>query len=200
MTATPLAGADAPELTRGTSVTAILREFAAGDKSALDRLVPLIYTELRKLADGHLRREPAGHTLQPTALVHEAYARLAGQAGHNYHDRAHFMAVAARLMRQILTDHARLKYSQKRGGRQERFSVDEARDASLERPAVMIRVDDALAALERLDPRKSRLIEMRFFGGLTAEESAQALELPVQVVRRELRVAQAWLHRELATP
>jgi RNA polymerase sigma-70 factor, ECF subfamily len=192
-----LAGATVLEMAEGTSVTTLLREFSAGDKSALDRLVPLVYGELRRVADGCLRREPTGHTLQPTALVHEAYERMVGQAAPECRDRSHFLAIAARVMRQILTDHARGKYADKRGGRQERFTIDEARDAPLERPAVMIRVDDALGALENLDPRKARLIEMRFFGGLTAEESAEVLDLPVQVVRRELRVAQAWLQREL---
>jgi len=185
------------EMSEETSVTALLREFSGGDKSALDRLVPLVYEELRRVADGCLRREPSGHTLQPTALVHETYSRLVDQNVPDCGDRARFLAIAARIMRQILTDHARAKYAHKRGGRLKRFSMDEARDASLERPAVVIRVDDALEALDRLDPQKARLIEMRFFGGLTAEESAIALELPVQVVRRELRVAQAWLQREM---
>jgi RNA polymerase sigma factor (TIGR02999 family) len=185
------------EMSEETSVTTLLRQFSGGDKSALDRLVPLVYGELRRVADGCLRREPSGHTLQPTALVHEAYSRLVGQNPPDCNDRARFMAISARIMRQILTDHARAKYAHKRGGRQERFSMDEARDAALERPAVVIRVDDALEALDRLDPQKARLVEMRFFGGLTAEESAIALELPVQVVRRELRVAQAWLQREM---
>src|SRR5262249_30314142 len=152
------------QMSEGASVTALLRQFAAGDRSALDRLIPLVYEELRRIARGHLRREPAGHTLQPTALVHEAYARLAGHTDAEFRDRTHFMAIAARVMRQILTDHARIKYAQKRGGRQDRFSIDEARHATLARPAVVIRVDDALGALEGLDPGKARLIEMRFFG------------------------------------
>jgi len=151
------------EMSEETSVTALLREFSGGDKSALDRLVPLVYEELRRVADGCLRREPSGHTLQPTALVHETYSRLVDQNVPDCGDRARFLAIAARIMRQILTDHARAKYAHKRGGRLKRFSMDEARDASLERPAVVIRVDDALEALDRLDPQKARLIEMRFF-------------------------------------
>jgi RNA polymerase sigma factor (TIGR02999 family) len=180
-----------------TSITLLVHEYANGDRGALDRLLPLVYSELRRIAQKHLRDERQGHTLQPTALVHEMYARLAGQSPPDLNDRAHFLSVAAHVMRQILIDHARTKYAQKRGGRQEKFSLDEAQTTCLEKPAIMIRVDDALNQLARNDPRKARLIEMRFFGGLTAEESAAVLDVPVNEVRRELRVAQAWLQREL---
>jgi RNA polymerase sigma-70 factor (ECF subfamily) len=180
-----------------TSITVLVHEYANGDKHALDRLLPLVYTELRRIARKHLRDERPGHTLQPTALVHEMYARLAGQTPPDVRDRIHFLSVAAGVMRQILIDHARTKYAQKRGGRQEKLSLDEAHDACMEKPAIMIRVDDALNQLARQDAGKARLVEMRFFGGLTAEESAQVLAVPVNVVRRELRVAQAWLQREL---
>jgi RNA polymerase sigma factor (TIGR02999 family) len=152
---------------------------------------------LRRIARKHLRDERPGHTLQPTALVHEMYSRLAGQAPPDVRDRVHFLSVAAGVMRQILIDHARTKYAQKRGGRQEKLSLDQAQEACMEKPALMVRIDDALNQLAREDPRKARLIEMRFFGGLTAEDSAAVLELPVNQVRRELRVAQAWLQREL---
>jgi RNA polymerase sigma factor (TIGR02999 family) len=175
----------------------LVHEYANGDKGALDRLLPLVYAELRRIAQKHLRDERPGHTLQPTALVHEMYARLSVQSAPDVRDRIHFLSVAAGVMRQILIDHARTKYAQKRGGRQEKLSIDEARDACMEKPAIMVRIDDALNELARHDPRKARLIEMRFFGGLTAEESAAALDLPVNVVRRDLRVAQAWLQREL---
>jgi len=178
-------------------ITGLLKDFADGRKDALDRLIPLVYVELRKIADGYLRRERPGHTLQPTALVPELYARLLGQGQPDYRNRAHFLGVAAQVMRQILIDHARTRDAEKRGGAQPRFSLDEAYDTVMERPSVMIRIDDALHDLERQDARKARLIEMRFFGGLTAEESAEVLELPVNTVRQELRVAQAWLHREL---
>jgi RNA polymerase sigma factor (TIGR02999 family) len=178
-------------------ITLLLRDFASGDKAALDRLVPMVYAELRRIADGHLRRERRHHTLQSTALVHEAYARLVGQDQPDYRNRMQFMGIAAQLMRQILIDHARAKGAQKRGGGQENFALDEARDAPNERPANLIDLDDALTALEKQDARKAKLIEMRFFGGLTAEESAELLDLPIQAVRRELRVAQAWLRREL---
>jgi RNA polymerase sigma factor (TIGR02999 family) len=178
-------------------ITALVHEYAKGDKGALDRLVPLVYAELRRIARKHIRDEQLGHTLQPTALVHEMYARLIGQTPPDVRDRVHFLSVAAHVMRQILIDHARTKYAQKRGGRQEKLSLDEAQSACIEHPAIMLRLDDALTQLAHQDPRKVQLIEMRFFGGLTADESADVLGLPVNVVRRELRVAQAWLQREL---
>ena len=184
-------------MTLTNSITVLVHEYANGDKSALDRLLPLVYSELRRIAQKHLRDERPGHTLQPTALVHEMYARLAGQSAPELRDRIHFLSVAAHVMRQILIDHARTKYAQKRGGRQPTLSLDEAQDACMEKPAIMVRIDDALNELANHDPRKARLIEMRFFGGLSAEESAIALQLPVNVVRRDLRVAQAWLQREL---
>ncbi len=178
-------------------ITVLVHEYANGDKAALDQLVPLVYAELRRIAQKHLRGERPGHTLQPTALVHEMYGRLSDQTPPDVRDRIHFLSIAAGVMRQVLIDHARTKYAQKRGGRQEKFSLDGAQDACVEKPAIMVRIDDALNELARHDARKARLIEMRFFGGLTAEESAAVLELPVSEVRRELRVAQAWLQREL---
>jgi RNA polymerase sigma factor (TIGR02999 family) len=181
-------------------ITLILRDFAAGDKTALDRLMPLVYAELHRLADSHLRRERPDHTLQPTALVNEAYIRLVGQGQPEYCNRAHFLGVAAHVMRQILVDHARARAAGKRGGGQPARTLDESIDAAIERPLAMIAVDDALQALSRTDPQKAQLIEMRFFGGLTAEESADVLQLPVEKVRSELRVAQAWLQRELDRP
>lgn len=179
------------------AITGLLEEFAAGNKSALDRLMPLVYSELRKLADGYLRRERPGHTLQPTALVHEAYVRLIDQARPDIRNRAHFLGVAAHVMRQILIDHARARKAAKRGGGQYNFSLDEVAETPVERPSVVIAIDDALQTLEKRDVRKARLIEMRFFGGLTAEESAEVLQMPVDKVRTELRFAQAWLQREL---
>lgn len=178
-------------------ITRMLQDFAGGDKTALDRLMPLVYSELRRLADGYLRNERTAHTLQPTALVHEAYIRLVGQDHKAYQSRGHFLAVAAHVMRQILIDHARSRGADKRGGGQRGCSIHEAIDAAVERPPALIAVDDALQDLEALDARKAKLVEMRFFGGLTAEESAGVLDLPVEKVRAELRVAQAWLQREL---
>jgi RNA polymerase sigma factor (TIGR02999 family) len=178
-------------------ITLILQDLADGDKDALNRLVPLVYAELRKLADSHLRKERPGNTLQPTALVHEAYIRLVGQDQPDFRSRSHFLGIASHVMRQILIDHARSRKAGKRGGGMPKYSLDEALNAAVERPSIMLAIDDALRELERKDPRKTKLIEMRFFGGLTAEESAAILELPVEKVRGELRVAQAWLQREL---
>jgi RNA polymerase sigma factor (TIGR02999 family) len=179
------------------SITLILQEFVAGDKTALDRLMPHVYGELRKLAGRQLKNERSGHTLQPTALVHEAYVKLIGNDQPNYNGRAHFLGVAARVMRQILIDHARIHNAGKRGGGQLTCAFEEWMDPPAERQPSIIAVDDTLKALEQTDPGKAKLIEMRFFGGLTAEESAEVLGLPVQTVRAELRVAQAWLKREL---
>ena len=179
------------------SVTVLLKDFAAGDAAALDRLLPLVYAELRKLADSYLRRERSSHTLQPTALVHEAYIRLVEQRPPDFNSRAHFYGVAARLMRQILTDHARSRNAAKRGAGLANFALHEVLDAPVEQPAALLAVNDALDSLEKRDPRKAQLVELRFFGGLTAEESARLLQLPVDKVRSELRIAQAWLQREL---
>src|SRR5581483_1291860 len=178
-------------------VTVLLQRFANGDKVALDTLIPLVYTELQRLARGYLRNERSGHTLQPTALVHEAYARLLRQDQPDYQNRAHFLGVAAQVMRQILIDHARTKNAEKRGGGRPNFSMEEATEIAMDRPSELIAIDDALNELARTDSLKAKLIEMRFFGGLTAEESAEALQMSVNEVRRHLRVAQAWLKREL---
>lgn len=174
----------------------MLQAVASGDRSALDRVIPLVYTELRTLASGYLRRERSSHTLQPTALVHEAYMRLVRQDHPDYRSRAHFLAVAAQVMRQVLIDHARSRSAGKRGGGQPKYSLDEARDVSSQQPLTIIAVEDALQALEQKDSGKARLIEMRFFGGLTLEEMVEVTGLPVDKVRGELRIAQAWLNRQ----
>ena len=179
------------------SITLLLHGLARGDKASLDRLTPLLYDELRRIADAQLRHERPDHTFEPAALVHELYARMLGQEQPDYTDRAHFLRVAAQVMRRILIDHARIRDASKRGGGQEKLPIDEARDAYAFRPAIMMALDDSLTALEQIDPRKAQLIEMRYFGGLTAEESGAGLCLEVPQVRRELRVAQAWLRREL---
>jgi RNA polymerase sigma factor (TIGR02999 family) len=178
-------------------ITNALNDLAKGDSKALDRVMPLVYAELRRLAAHYLRQERKEHTLQATALVHEAYFRLVDQHQPEFQNRAHFLGVAANAMRQILIDHARMRNASKRGGGVAAFSIDEYMDAPLERPSTLIQVDDALTALEAHDPLKAKLIEMRFFGGMTAEESADVLGVPVQKVRGELRIAQAWLKREL---
>jgi RNA polymerase sigma factor (TIGR02999 family) len=183
--------------TDNAPITLLLHSLANGDRTALDGLIPIFYQELRKMAAGSLRNERPGHTLQPTALVHELYTRMLGQEHPDYRSRAHFLAVASQVMRQILIDHARTRNAVRRGGGVQKFSLVEAIDAVAEVPPAIVAVDDALRVLERDDPGKARLVEMRFFGGLTAEESAEVLQLPVQTVRRQLRVAQAWLRREL---
>jgi len=178
-------------------VTVALQDLAKGDSSALDRLMPMVYGELRRLAGHYIRLERNGHTLQPTALVHEAYFRLVGDNQPDYQNRSHFLGVAAHAMRQILVDHARTRNAAKRGGGVAPFSIDECIDAPLERPSALIAVDDALQALEVQDAHKAKLVEMRFFAGMTAEETAEALNIPVAKIRSELRIAQAWLKREL---
>jgi RNA polymerase sigma-70 factor, ECF subfamily len=178
-------------------ITGLLQRFAGGDKDALDRLIPLVYSELQRLADNYIRNERPGHTLQPTALVHEAYARLLKQEQPDYRSRAHFLGTAAQIMRQILIDYARMRNADKRGGGGARFQLFDGTEVAVERPAMLIAIDDALHALAQRDPCKARLIEMRYFGGLTAEESAEAMGMTVPEVRRELRVGQAWLGREL---
>jgi RNA polymerase sigma-70 factor, ECF subfamily len=178
-------------------ITGLLQRFADGDKDALDSLIPLVYSELQRLASLYIRNERPGHTLQPTALVHEAYARLIKQEQPDYRSRAHFLGTAAQIMRQILIDHARMRNAGKRGGGAARFQLHIDHEVPVERPAMLIAIDDALQTLAQRDSVKARLIEMRYFGGLTAEESAEATGMTVLEVRRELRIGQAWLRREL---
>ena len=179
------------------SVTKLLADWKGGDAAALDRLTPLVYRELRRLADSYLRRERADHTLQPTALIHEAYLRLVDQSLPQWQNRAHFYGIAARLMRQILVDHARGRAAAKRGNAEDRLPLDEAAVFSKDRPDSLVALDDALIALAELDERKCRVIELRYFGGLSAEETAEALGISLATVGRELRMAEAWLHREM---
>jgi RNA polymerase sigma factor (TIGR02999 family) len=188
---------DMQEMQVSQPITLALQDLARGDKTALDRLLPYVYAELRKLAGHYLRREREGHTLQPTALVHEAYFRLVDPSQPDFQGRSHFLGVAAHVMRQILTDHARTRNASKRGSGQVVFSLDESMDTPVAGDATVVRVDDALRALEVHDPLKGQLVEMRFFGGMTAEESANVLGLALPKVRSELRIAQAWLRREL---
>jgi len=180
------------------SLTQLLGEVKAGDKDAMDRLVPLAYAELRRLAESYLRRERRDHTLQSTALVNEAYLRLVGQDQPDYQSRSHFFGVAAQLMRQILVDHARSRNAGKRGGGRPKISLESVAEASDDSPEMFLDLDRALNKLAERDARKARAIELRFFGGLTAEESAGLLGVSVETVRRDLRLGQAWLQRELA--
>jgi RNA polymerase sigma factor (TIGR02999 family) len=178
-------------------MTRLLVEASAGDRQALDRLIPVVYGELRRLAHGYLQNERAGHTLQTTALVHEAYLRLVDQKHLQWQNRTHFFAIAARIMREILTEHARSRGRAKRGGGAVKFSLDEAPVLSDRRAAELVALDDALRSLETIAPRKSRVVELRFFGGLTNEEVAEVLEISPRTVRREWNLAQAWLYREM---
>ena len=186
-----------PPMRKDEPITALLHQVAAGDKTALDRLVPLLYPELQRLARSYFRSERAGHTLQPTALVHEAYERLVKQNQPDYSNRAHFMAVAAQIMRQVLIDHARVRNAQKRGGGAARVTLTDGASLKMEPGGAIIAVDDALTELAKQDPLKAQLIELRFFGGMTAEDSAEALNMNLVDVRRHLRIALAWLQREL---
>jgi RNA polymerase sigma factor (TIGR02999 family) len=179
-------------------VTQLLVAWANGTKEALDLLTPLVYSELHKLAESYLRRERDAATLQPTALVHEAYLRLVAQDLPDWQSRAHFFGVAAHLMRQVLVDNARRHQSEKRGGGAAKVQLDEAISFAPEHPAAVIALDDALRVLASIDERKCKVIELRYFGGLSVEEIAQALDISVATVGREQRLAVAWLHRELS--
>ena len=178
-------------------VTSLLIEWKAGNQHARDQLIPLMYDELRRLADRYLRSEHSAGTLQPTALVHEAYIRLIQQKLPDWQSRAHFIGVAAHLMRQILVDHARRQNSEKRGSGAPKLPLDEALSFAPERSAGVIDLDDALTALAEFDERKCKIIELRFFGGLTLDEVAEALDLSIATVGREQRLAEAWLAREM---
>ena len=179
-------------------VTRLLKEFRDGDKDAEARLVPLIYSELRHLAAYYMRGERHGHTLQPTALVHEAYFRLTGMRGVDWQNRSHFFAVAAQLMRRILIDHARARRANKRGGRWGEVSFDDAEGVSFSRPEELIALDEALNRLAALDVRQSRIVELRFFAGLTEEETGEVLGISARTVKRDWRVAKAWLYDQIS--
>lgn len=184
-------------------VTRLLRAWGSGDPEALGRLVPLVYGELPRQAASLFRRERGEHTLQPTALVHEAYLRLVRQDAVDWKDRAHFFGVAARTMRQILVDHARARNAQKRGGARVQVALDvaDAEGAGADaRAADLLDLDRALSRLAALDERQARLVEMRLFAGLTIEESAEALRISPATVSREWQHAEAWLQREMAAP
>ena len=178
-----------------SAVTRLLHAWSAGEAGALERLVPRVYPELRRVARNHLRREARGQTLQPTALVNEIYLRLAEVSRLEWRDRAHFFALCSRLMRQILVDAARARRAAKRGGGAIRVTFDDRIDLSA--PSDLLALDEALTALQEHDPRKSRVVELRFFGGLSLEEVAHVLDVSVGTVRRDWSLARAWLYREL---
>ena len=178
-------------------VTQLLVAWRAGDQEALNRLVPLVYTELRRLAHRRLQAQPLEHSLQTRGLINEAYLRLANAANLEFHDRVHFLAVCAQLFRRILVDSARRRGAGKRGGGY-RLAFDEDLHVGVNTPADGVRLDDALGALARIDPRKTKAIELRFFGGLSVEETAEVLGVSRETVLRDWRLARAWLKSELS--
>jgi RNA polymerase sigma factor (TIGR02999 family) len=178
-------------------VTGLLHEWRQGDKTAFDKLMPVVYGEMRRIAHRYMQKERSGHTLQTTALINEAYVRLVGQQEIEWQNRAHFFAVTAQVMRRVLIDHARRLHYAKRGGGALHVSLDDAAVMSNERATELVALDEALILLAELDPRKSRVVELRYFGGLSLEETADVLEISLMTVRRDWRAAKAWLYREL---
>jgi|SRR5579871_836843 len=178
-------------------VTMLLKAWAAGDAAALDQLIPVVHSQLRRMARHYMRGEAQGQTLQPTALVNEAYLRLLGTANLSWQDRAHFFAVSAQMMRRILVDRARARNAEKRGGDCVRVDLNESLDAP-SRDTELVALDEALVALAAFDERKARVVEMKFFGGLNVEETAAVLKISPRSVMRDWNLARAWLLRELA--
>ena len=178
-------------------ITQRLIAWSSGDVTALDEVVRAVYEELRRMADRYLRQERPDHTLQPTALVHEAYLRLIDQTQVSWQNRAHFFGVAAQMMRRILVDHAKTKHREKRGGAATHLPLDEALDLSQGRASDLVALDDALERLGEIDERKSRVVELRFFGGLSVEETAEVLKVSPQTVLRDWKLAKAWLYQEI---
>jgi RNA polymerase sigma factor (TIGR02999 family) len=183
--------APSPEITR------LLRAWGGGDRAALDQLAPLVYQELHRMAHRHMQREQPGHTLQTSALVNEAYLRLVDAKDIRWQDRAHFFAVSAQMMRRILVDAAKARLAGKRGGQSPHVNLNEAIDAVPARPGDLVALDEALDALAEVDPRKARVVELRFFGGMGVEETAEVLEISPQSVMRDWKLAKAWLMREM---
>lgn len=178
-------------------LTGLLVEWRDGDKAALDRLMPLVYDELRRIAHRYVQRERAGHTLQTSALVNEAYLRLAGQQDVSWQNRAHFFAVTAQTMRHLLIDHARRRRYAKHGGELQQVPIDDASQMSMQRATELIALEQALDELATLDQRKSRVVELRYFGGLSLEETAEVMNVSLMTVRRDWRAAKAWLYRRI---
>jgi RNA polymerase sigma factor (TIGR02999 family) len=179
------------------NITHLLKEWSAGDQRALDRLTPLVYEELRQLATRYMRRERLGHTLQTTALIHEAYLRLIDANDVNWQSRAHFFAIAAKLMRRILVEHARRRDAHKRGGSVIRLPLDETLAVADKTDVDLLAIDEALDRLAAVDPQQARVVELRFFSGLSVEETAAALGVSPKTVKRDWSVARAWLRREI---
>jgi len=180
------------------NVSQLLQAWGSGDETALDKLMPLVYEELRGMAKRYMNRQSPGHTLQTTALIHEAYLRLVDQKDVQWQNRAHFFGVAAKAMRHILVDYARARQATKRGGEARLVSFDEAAMVSVGRTAELVALDDALQSLAAFDHRKSQIVELRYFGGLTVEETAEILKVSPETVARDWRLARTWLLRELS--
>jgi RNA polymerase sigma factor (TIGR02999 family) len=179
-------------------ITQLLQAWSEGDERALEKLIPLVYRELHRMAQRYMAHQSPGHTLQTTALVNEAYLRLVDAGKMNFKNRAHFFGVSAQVMRSILVDFARRQGSQKRGGEVQRVSLEESMVVYGERGADLVALDDALRALAAIDPRRSRVVELRFFGGLSVEETAEVLRVSPETVLRDWKVAKAWLGREMS--
>jgi RNA polymerase sigma-70 factor, ECF subfamily len=184
-------------MSENQEVTLLLSALTRGDDGAATKLIPVVYDELRRLAGSYMRRERVDHTLQATALVHEAYLKLVEQRSVDWQSRAHFFGVAAQLMRRILIDHARGHTRQKRGGEQRKVSLDEAFVFSEKQADELLAVDDSLNRLAEIDPRQARVVELRFFGGLSVEEAAEVLGVSPKTVKRDWSVAKAWLYADL---
>jgi RNA polymerase sigma factor (TIGR02999 family) len=178
-------------------ITQLLEEWSNGNQAALDRLYPLVYEELRRLAHRYLVRERKGHTMQTTELINEAYLRLVNQRDVHWANRAHFFGISSQIMRRILIDNARRYRCAKRGGGARRISLDEAAEVAKDRAGELLKLDEALNALARIDPRRSRVVELRFFGGLANEEIAALLKISPNTVTRDWNMARAWLYQEL---
>lgn len=178
-------------------VTGLLHEWRQGDESAFDKLMPLVYDEIRRIAHRYMQKERDGHTLQTTALINEAYVRLVGQQQIEWQNRAHFFAVTAQVMRHVLIDYARRLHYAKRGGGVQHVALELVDAMSPERALELVVLDEALIELSKLDPRKSRVVELRYFGGLNLEETADILEISLMTVRRDWRAAKAWLYRRI---
>ena len=179
-------------------ITGLLRAWSGGDEAAFDRLAPVVYAELRRIARGYMMHESPDHTLQATALVHEAYLRLIDLPNVSWQDRAHFFAVSAMMMRRILVDRARARVTEKRGGAVAPLQLDEIPEVGSWRANELVALDDALTSMTKMDPRKAKVIELRFFGGLSVEDTAEVLKISPQSVMRDWKLARAWLQRELA--
>jgi len=184
--------------TSSQSISQLLQRWSDGDSGALDQLAPLVYGELRRMARRYMNQQPAGHTLQTTALIHEAYLRLVGREEMRWENRAHFFGVAAQAMRHILVDYARARHAAKREGDAPPISLEEAAFVTKERAAELVALDDALEELARLSPRQSRVVELRYFGGLSVGDTAEVLKVSPDTVTRDWKLAQAWLYRALS--